>query len=87
MLLGIDYPRGDTDVAVMTWGVMDSALSLDPAQFSGLLEALSEVHADKDPYGVGDDYKGDDKAAVAAVELRLAKLEMDDVIDRLDKLD
>jgi hypothetical protein len=87
LLLGIDYPRGDTDVAVMTWGVLDSALDMDPTQFTGLLEALGEMHADKDPYGVADDYKGDDEAAVAAVELRLAKLDMDDVVDRLDKID
>ncbi len=86
LLLGAEEPAGDMDQAVMVWGVLEGLLALDAVQFTSLLEALGEVHADEDPYGVADDFKADEQAAIDAIGLRLSKLEMDEVLEYLDQM-
>jgi hypothetical protein len=86
VLLGIGNRAGDTDAAVMVWGLMAGVLSWNSAQFSAMLEALAEVHADQDPYGVAEYYQGDESAAVAALELRLAELDMKEILAQLEAM-
>ena len=83
VLLGIDSRDSDNNAAVMVWGLMAGVLSRNSTQFSAMLEALAEVHAEQDPYGVAEHYQGDESTAVAALELRLAEFDMKEVLDQL----
>ena len=71
-----------------------TAASVSPARFpipsstSGAENFLflAEVHADQDPYGVAEYYQGDESAAVAALELRLAEHDMKEILAQLEAM-
>jgi hypothetical protein len=83
----LDDDGGDTQNAIVTWGVLESLLAFAPTEFSALFESLFELHAAEDPYGLADEYQGADVTSLAVVEARLARLPLDEIIDHLESLE